>query len=157
LGEVWLAECQLTGEAMPRAGRNEPCPCGSGCKVKNCCKQQHEPFEDHRARAYIAILARDAPLKSPISPTTPGTISGTPLELPAALLLAELPKLITPHLQRLREAIADDDSGWGWDTLTAIPTQIDTPRQRNSPTHSSSSRPTPHHPPTSRSRDRRPR
>jgi hypothetical protein len=70
---------------MPRAGRNEPCPCGSGCKVKNCCKQQHEPFEDHRARAYIAILARDAPLKSPISPTTPGTISGTPLELPAAL------------------------------------------------------------------------
>lgn len=23
--------------AMPKAGRNEPCPCGSGKKFKRCC------------------------------------------------------------------------------------------------------------------------
>jgi len=23
--------------SMPKVGRNEPCPCGSGKKYKNCC------------------------------------------------------------------------------------------------------------------------
>ncbi|MCA1700846.1 MAG: SEC-C domain-containing protein, partial [Actinobacteria bacterium] len=31
---------------MPRAGRNEPCPCGSGRKVKRCCGQQRGPSND---------------------------------------------------------------------------------------------------------------
>ena len=48
------------GGAMPRAGRNEPCPCGSHRKVKRCCGQQRGPSEDHLARAHIAILAREA-------------------------------------------------------------------------------------------------
>ena len=43
---------------MPRAGRNEPCPCGSGRKVKRCCGQQRGPSDDDLARAHIAILAR---------------------------------------------------------------------------------------------------
>ena len=26
-----------TGKAFPKAGRNDPCPCGSGRKYKHCC------------------------------------------------------------------------------------------------------------------------
>jgi hypothetical protein len=54
------------------------------------------------------------------------------LDLPATdlSLLVPLPKLIGPDLQRLRESVADDDPDWGWDALTAVAAQIDTPRQR---------------------------
>ena len=54
------------------------------------------------------------------------------LDLPATdlSLLVTLPKLIGPDLQRLRESIADDDPDWGWDALTAVAAQIDTPQQR---------------------------
>jgi hypothetical protein len=45
-------------------------------------------------------------------------------------LLVTLPKLIGPDLQRLREAIEHDDPDWGWDALTAVAAQIDTPQQR---------------------------
>ena len=38
--------------------------------------------------------------------------------------------LITPDLQRLLQAITYDDPDWGWDALTAVATQVDTPRQR---------------------------
>ena len=54
------------------------------------------------------------------------------MELPSIdlSLLIALPKLIGPDLQRLREAIERDDPDWGWDALTAVATQIDTPHQR---------------------------
>jgi len=45
-------------------------------------------------------------------------------------LVVPLPKLIGPDLQRLRESIADDDPDWGWDALTAVAAQVDTPEQR---------------------------
>jgi hypothetical protein len=45
-------------------------------------------------------------------------------------LLVTLPKLIGPELQRLRESIERDDPEWGWDALTAVHKQIDTPQQR---------------------------
>ena len=118
---------------MPRAGRNEPCPCGSGRKVKRCCEQQRGPSEDHLARAHIAILAREAaPDIAELSDDDLDELWEELLDLPAVdiSLLVELPELITPDLQRLQEAIADDDPGWGWGALTAVATQIDTPRQR---------------------------
>jgi hypothetical protein len=54
------------------------------------------------------------------------------MDLPAAdlSLLVTLPKLIGPDLQRLRESIEQDDPDWGWDALTAVAKQIDTPQQR---------------------------
>jgi hypothetical protein len=54
------------------------------------------------------------------------------LDLPATdiSLLVTLPKLIGPDLQRLREAIEDDDPDWGWNALTAVANKIDTPQQR---------------------------
>jgi hypothetical protein len=121
------------GGAMPRAGRNEPCPCGSGRKVKRCCGQQRGPSDDDLARAHIAILAREAaPDIADLPDYALDDLWEQLFELPALdiSLLVELPKLITPDLQRLQEAIADDDPDWGWDALTAVATQIDTPRQR---------------------------
>ena len=118
---------------MPRAGRNEPCPCGSGRKVKRCCGQQRGPSDDDLARAHIAILAREAaPDIADLCDDDLADLWEEILDLPALdiSLLIELPKLITPDLQRLQEAIAEDDPDWGWDALTAVATQIDTPRQR---------------------------
>jgi SEC-C motif len=118
---------------MPRAGRNEPCPCGSGRKVKRCCGQQRGPSEDDLARAHIAILARHvAPDIADLCDDDLDELWEELLHLPALdiSLLVELPKLITPDLRRLRQALVDDDPDWGWDSLTAVAAQIDTPPQR---------------------------
>lgn len=118
---------------MPRAGRNEPCPCGSGRKVKRCCGQQRGPSEEDLARAHIAILARQAaPDIADLCNDDLADLWEEILDLPALdiSLLVELPKLITPDFQRLQKAITDDDPDSGWDALTAVATQIDTPRQR---------------------------
>jgi hypothetical protein len=118
---------------MPGPGRNQPCPCGSGRKVKRCCGERRGPSETQLARAHVALLAREA------APDIAGLSDGALhhlweglMDLPAAdlSLLVTLPKLIGPDLQRLREAIAEDDPEWGWDALTAVAAQIDTPQQR---------------------------
>jgi tetratricopeptide (TPR) repeat protein len=52
---------------MQKAGRNDPCPCGSGKKYKKCCLPMHEADErqraaeqnaerDRRAAAHLASL-----------------------------------------------------------------------------------------------------
>lgn len=41
---------------MPKTGRNDPCPCGSGHKYKRCCMPRDEAAE----RAHVAALAREA-------------------------------------------------------------------------------------------------
>src|ERR1044072_6397659 len=118
---------------MPGAGRNEPCPCGSGRKVKRCCGQQRGPSDDDLARARVATLARDvAPDIFDLCEDDLDDLWEEILDLPALdiSLLVELPRLISPALQRLREAIASDDPDWGWDALTAVAAEIDTPRQR---------------------------
>ena len=118
---------------MPRPGRNEPCPCGSGRKVKRCCGQQRGPSQDQLARAHVALLARDAAADlTGLSNDALHHLWEGLLDLPATdlSLLVTLPKLIGPDLQRLRESIADDDPDWGWDALTAVAAQIDTPQQR---------------------------
>jgi SEC-C motif-containing protein len=118
---------------MPRPGRNEPCPCGSGRKVKRCCQQQRGPSEDQLARAHVALLAREAaPEIAGLSDAALDHLWEGLLDLPAAdlSLLVTLPRLIGPDLQRLRESIADDDPDWGWDALTVVAAQIDTPQQR---------------------------
>jgi len=118
---------------MPGPGRNEPCPCGSSRKVKRCCGEQRGPTEQQLARAHVAVLARHAaPDLAGLSDHALHHLWEGLLDLPATdlSLLVALPKLIGPDLQRLREAIADDDPDWGWDALTAVATQIDTPRQR---------------------------
>jgi SEC-C motif len=118
---------------VPRPGRNQPCPCGSGRKTKNCCGQQRGPSDEQLARAHLAALARKAILDlDGLSDRALDHLSQGLMDLPALdlSLLVTLPKLIGPDLQRLREAIEHDDPDWGWDALTAVHKQIDTPQQR---------------------------
>ena len=118
---------------MPGPGRNHPCRCGSDRKTKHCCGQRRGPSEDQLARAHLAQLARHAiPDLAGLSDRALDHLSEGLIDLPAIdlSLLVTLPKLIGPDLQRLRESIADDDPDWGWDALTAVAAQIDTPQQR---------------------------
>ena len=118
---------------MPGPGRNQPCPCGSGRKTKRCCGQTRGPAEDQLARAHVAALARQAiPDLAGLSDRALDHLWDGLIDLPSIdyTLLVTLPKLIGPDLQHLREAIEHDDPDWGWDALTAVATQIDTPQQR---------------------------
>jgi hypothetical protein len=118
---------------MPGPGRNQPCPCGSGHKTKRCCGEQRGPSEDQLARAHVALLARQAiPDLAGLSDRALDHLWEGLMDLPSTdlSLLVTLPKLIGPDLQRLRESIEQDDPDWGWDALTAVAKQIDTPQQR---------------------------
>jgi len=118
---------------MPGPGRNQPCPCGSGRKTKHCCGQQRGPSDEQLARAHVAALTRHAiPDLAGLSDRALDHLWEGLIDLPGIdlSLLVDLPQLIGPDLQRLRESIEDDDPDWGWDALTAVATQIDTPQQR---------------------------
>jgi hypothetical protein len=118
---------------MPGPGRNQPCPCGSGRKTKHCCGQTRGPSEDQLARAHVAQLARQAiPDLAGLSDRALDHLWDALIDLPSIdfSLLVTLPQLIDPDLQRLRESIEHDDPDWGWDALTAVHQQIDTPHQR---------------------------
>jgi hypothetical protein len=118
---------------VPGPGRNDPCPCGSGRKTKHCCGQTRGPSQDDLARAHVAQLARQAaPDLARLSDRALDHLWEGLMDLPGVdySLLVTLPKLIGPDLQRLRDAIERDDPDWGWDALTAVHKQIDTPQQR---------------------------
>lgn len=57
----------ITSEGCPmkahKINRNQPCPCGSGLKAKNCCGNETryfynkpKPAPDHRAKTYKTEL-----------------------------------------------------------------------------------------------------
>jgi SEC-C motif len=118
---------------VPGPGRNDPCPCGSGRKTKRCCGQQRGPSEDHLARAHLAALAHDAAHDlAGLSEEALETLWEGLFDLPTVdlSLHVKLPELITPELQRLREAVAEDDPDRGWDELRAVTDQLDSPQQR---------------------------
>ena len=118
---------------MPGPGRNQPCPCGSGRKTKHCCGEHRGPSDEQLARAHVAELFHQTvhELRG-LSDHALDRLWEDLLDLPALdlSLLVTLPKLIGPDLERLREAITHDDPDWGWDALTAVHKQIDTPQQR---------------------------
>jgi hypothetical protein len=118
---------------VPGPGRNDPCPCGSGRKTKRCCGQQRGPSEEQIARAHLAALAYDAAhTLAGLSDQALDMLWENLFDLPTTdlSLHVKLPNLITPELQRLRDAIAHDEPDDGWDELTIVTNQIDTPQQR---------------------------
>ncbi|MGZ6569260.1 MAG: SEC-C metal-binding domain-containing protein [Solirubrobacteraceae bacterium] len=118
---------------MPGPGRNQPCPCGSARKTKHCCGQQRGPSEEQLAHAHLATLAHDAIHDlSHLSDEALEILWENLFELPTIdlTLHVKLPELPTPELQRLHDAVADDDPDRGWDELRAVTEQIDTPQQR---------------------------
>jgi hypothetical protein len=118
---------------VPGPGRNQPCPCGSGRKTKHCCGEHRGPSEQQLARAHVAQLAhRTVHELDGLSDRALEHLADELMDLPAIdlSLLVTLPRLIGPDLERLCEAIEHDDPEWGWDALTAVHKQIDTPQQR---------------------------
>lgn len=118
---------------MPGPGRNQPCPCGSGRKTKRCCGQGRGPTADQLARAHLCALVRGAVEDlADLSEEELEILENRLFDLPTVdlALHVALPELISPELQRLRDAIADDDPDSGWDELTIVTNQIDTPQQR---------------------------
>jgi SEC-C motif len=123
----------ITGGNVPGPGRNQPCPCGSGRKTKRCCGQQRGPSSEQLAHAHLATLAHDAVHDlAELSDDALEILWEGLFDLPTIdlALHVKLPELITPELQRLQDAVAEDDPDRGWDELRAVTDQIDTPQQR---------------------------
>ena len=99
---------------MAGVGRNEPCRCGSGVKAKRCCGVRRGPSEAERARAFLREQCRAS---SPVLRRAINDVDAlielyaAVAELPRLDLSCQLrlPRLLTPELERLRSAIADDD------------------------------------------------
>ena len=118
---------------MPGPGRNQPCACGSGRKTKHCCGQRRGPSDDQIARAHLAALRYHAVEEiGDLSDDSLEVLWSNLFDLPRIdlSLHVTLPQLISPELECLREAIADDDPDSGWDELAAVSDEVDTPQQR---------------------------
>ena len=93
---------------MVKVGRNEPCPCGSGRKVKRCCGVPRGPADDQLARAFIASEADvAAPALAHLGDDELEALWDEMLDLPARNLSLHfpLPKLVMPEVQWLIETI----------------------------------------------------
>lgn len=119
---------------MPGPGRNQPCPCGSGRKVKRCCGEQRGPSKAELERAYIAQHARWAAAEIGDLPTrTLAELWKGLTELPDLdlSLVVPLPTLITPELEQLLQAAKDDDPDSADEVMDTVLDTIDTPHQRS--------------------------
>ena len=99
---------------MAGVGRNEPCWCGSGVKAKRCCGVRRGPSGPELAKAFLVEQRRAS------SPALRRAIDDVDdlIELYEAVAKLprldlschlRLPRLLSPELERLRWAIADDD------------------------------------------------
>lgn len=116
---------------MARVGRNEPCPCGSGRKVKRCCGVQRGPSEESLARAFLAHASSGAAGElRRLSDAELADLFEALWELPATDLSLQvaLPKLFSPALDRLCDAVADDDADP--ELLEEVAEAIDKPTER---------------------------
>src|SRR3954453_22473413 len=97
---------------MSKSGRNELCSCGSGLKVKRCCGVARGPSEESLAVAFLRSAAREvADSAGALSESGFALVLAGLVDLPCLdlSLQVELPKLLSPALGRLCEAIAEDD------------------------------------------------
>jgi hypothetical protein len=118
---------------MAKPGRNDPCLCGSGRKVKRCCGEHRGPGEDDLARAYLAHQARDAVRRlRHLDDDELRELFDDLFELPELdlALTITLPQLLTPDLQRLFDAVKADDPDAGDEVIPRILDQLDTPIER---------------------------
>ena len=118
---------------MAGPGRNDPCPCGSGRKVKRCCGEHRGPGEDDLARAYLAHHARHAARRlRHLDDDELHELFDELIELPDLdlALTITLPQLLTPDLQHLFDAIKADDIDAGAELTPRILDQLDTPIER---------------------------
>lgn len=98
---------------MAHAGRNEPCPWGSGKKAKRCCGIGRGPGPEELARAFRTAEARSAALVlAPASNEGFQELFDDLLDLPALdlSLVLRLPDLRSPELGRPLDVVEDDDT-----------------------------------------------
>ena len=112
-------------------GRNDPCLCGSGRKAKRCCGVRRGPSDESLARAFVAHAAREAAVKlRGRRDSDLAELFEELWELPIAdlSLQVELPKVFSPELARLADAVREDDPDP--ELLDAVVEKIDTPFER---------------------------
>lgn len=118
---------------MPKVGRNDPCPCRSGRKVKRCCGTARGPSDEQLARALVAREARRAAgALVPLEDDELRTLIDQLADLPARdlSLLVPLPSLVSPQLALLYGAIRADDPAAADVVLPSVLATVDTPRMR---------------------------
>jgi len=118
---------------MAKRGRNEPCPCGSGRKAKRCCGVARGPSAESLARAFVTHGAREGARDLAGTPDDDfETLSDELTSLPqhALSLHVELPKLHSPTLARLVDAIQRDDLDDGAAPFAETVAKLDTPSER---------------------------
>jgi SEC-C motif len=118
---------------MAGPGRNERCPCGSGRKVKRCCGVRRGPSEDELARAFLAVEAPAAAwVLRDHDDEQLDELHDELIDLPTfdPSLLWPLPRLLTPELVRLGEALGEEDAEAVLPVLTGVLARLDTPRAR---------------------------
>ena len=118
---------------MSRVGRNEPCPCGSGRKAKRCCGVERGPSDESLARAFLAHAGREAAgdlLR--VSDAEFEDLLDEVLNLPMLdlSLHAQLPELASPELERLCQAVADDNPDAARAPFVEVLEAVDTPLER---------------------------
>jgi SEC-C motif len=124
---------RVTLASMAKLARNDPCPCGSGRKVKRCCGIERGPSEESLARAYLRGAARAAALDlGPISDGDFARLLDELVELRAheLSLQLELPKLFSPALDRLLDAMEHDEVDVGEAPFWELLDRLDTPPER---------------------------
>jgi hypothetical protein len=118
---------------MAKIGRNELCVCGSGLKVKRCCGVARGPSEVSLAQAFLRSAAREvAGTAGGLSEREFAFLLAELVDLPCLdlSLQVELPKLLSPALGRLCEAIADDDELAGEAVIEEVLDELDTSLER---------------------------
>jgi hypothetical protein len=116
---------------VSKVGRNQPRPCGSGRKAKRCCGVEGGPSEASVAGAFLAHASRRAAWELRGVPDAEfDALLDRLWELPAAdlSLQVQLPKLISPALDRLCDAVPGDDPDP--ELLDAVAQEIDEPLER---------------------------
>lgn len=114
-------------------GRNERCSCGSGRKAKRCCGVRRGPSESEQARAWLDIeLRRHVRVLRRYDEDGLLDLMDDVADAPRLHMGLQfpMPRLSTPELEDLREAVADDDPGATIDALAAAEHLLDTPMAR---------------------------
>ena len=109
------------------------CACGSGLKVKRCCGVVRGPSDESLAVAFLRMAAREvAEPAGALSEREFALLLAELVDLPCVdlSLQVELPKLVSPAIGRLCEAIAEDDEAAGDAVIGQVLVELDTPLQR---------------------------
>jgi hypothetical protein len=120
----------MTG--MGKVGRNDPCPCGSGRKVKQCCGVQRGPSEQDAARAFLSELFEDARGVLQHVSESEFVAIGRAWCMRAATypqLRVRLPD-DSPAVERLTQALMDGDKRGSRAPLEEVLEEVDTPVER---------------------------